>query len=447
MEKFYTAHGGSASALAETFRKKGFCGTNPSYMTPVSTPASPASGSVSGPDLGIYAKSSTPPPADAAVRVKLQATRAERYVLLSAARRVFSAAGKRSGLQYGHDFHRTAKCKFVRVAPEVGVHQSKAHRSAFYSKLFTCGSVSACPVCAAKVSERRRDEVAQAVTWAYGRQLQPVMVTLTFPHQAWNKIGRLLDQQAAALKNLRAGKPWTKFKERYGYQGLIRALEITHGANGWHPHTHELWFVRPDADPVAMLADILKRWESACSRAGLLDLADPRQLAAFRAHAVDVKGNCSASDYLAKQDDSKHWGVDREIAKASTKAGRAKGVHPFGLLAKAAEGDTRSARLYLAYAIAMKGRRLLYWSQGLKDAVGLLDLTDEALSEEQRDDADLLGQINEDDWRTVREAGKRAAVLDAAENGGWPAVEKLLERLTLEEITRLEQSIAALGVP
>lgn len=437
MSQFYTVPGASAGAPVRRVS------ASPAPFLP---PASPVSGSASGPDLGIYAKYATPPLQDAPLRAKLQATRAERYVLLSAARRIFSAAGRRSGLKYGHDFHRTAKCKFVRVAPEVGVHQSRVHRSAFYSKLFTCGSIAACPVCAAKVSERRRDEVAQAVAWAYGQQLQPVMVTLTFPHRAWNKLGRLLDQQAAALHNLRVGKPWTKFKERYGYQGMIRALEITHGANGWHPHTHELWFVRPDADPEAMRADILKRWESACSRAGLLDLADPRQLAAFRAHAVDVKGNCSASDYLAKQDDAKHWGVDREIAKASTKAGRAKGVHPFGLLAKAAEGDMRSARLYLAYALAMKGRRLLHWSRGLKDAVGLLDLTDETLSEEQRDEADLLGQLNEDDWRTIRDAGARAQVLDAAESGGWPAVEKLLERLTLAEIARLEECIAALGV-
>ena len=368
----------------------------------------------------------------------MQATRAERYALLSAARRIFSAAGKRSGLQYGHDFHRTAKCKFIRYGKDVGVHKSKAHGSAFFSNLVTCGNVWTCPVCAAKVQERRREEIAQAIDWAYASDLQPVMVTLTFPHHAWNKVGRLLDQQATALQRLRAGKPWERFKARHGYHGMIRSLEITHGANGWHPHTHELWFVRRDADPVAMLVDILKRWESACIRAGLLDAQNQAQLEAFRAHAVDVKGNCSASDYLAKQDDSKHWGADREIAKASTKAGRAKGSHPFGLLAKAADGDTRSARLYLAYSIAMKGRRQLYWSRGLKDAVGLFDLTDEAIAEESRDAADLLGQITLDDWQTVRDAGARAQVLDAAERGGWPAVEALIDRLTLAEISRLE---------
>ena len=76
--------------------------------------------------------------------------------------------------------------------------------------------------------------------------------------------------------------------------------------------THELWFVRGDADAEAMKVEVLKRWESACIRAGLLDPKNEAQLEAFRAHAVDVKGNCSASDYLAKQDDARHWGVDRK---------------------------------------------------------------------------------------------------------------------------------------
>lgn len=136
--------------------------------------------------------------------------------------------------------------------------------------------------------------------------------------------------------------------------GLIRSLENLFGLNGWHPHTHELWFVRGDADAEAMKVEVLKRWESVCIRAGLLDPKNEAQLEAFRAHAVDVKGNCSASDYLAKQDDSRNWGVDREIAKASTKNGRAKGLHPFALLAKAGKGTSAQERLFLAYCMAME---------------------------------------------------------------------------------------------
>lgn len=378
-----------------------------------------------------------PPPLALNVgRALVQAARAERYAMLSTARRVFSAAGRRSGLFYGHDYHRTAKCRFVRVGGDtIGVHKSQQHGGAFYTDLVICGSVWACPVCAAKVQERRREEIATAINWAYANDLQPVMVTLTFPHYSWQKLSKLLDQQAMALQRLRAGQPWKRFQARHGYRGMIRSLELTHGSNGWHPHTHELWFVRRDADPVAMLVEVLKRWESACIRAGLLDPKNQAQLEAFRAHAVDIKGNCSASDYLAKQDDSRHWGADREIAKASTKQGRAKGLHPFGLLAQAADNQ-RAARLYLSYALAMKGRRQLHWSKGLKDAVGLNDASDEDLAEESRETADCLGRLTFDEWKLIRVAGMRAQVLNAAEScSGWAAVQALVLSLSAAPIS------------
>ena len=187
------------------------------------------------------------------------------------ARRVFSAAGKRAGLVYGHDYCKTAKCRYISHGQGVGVHKSNLHKSAFYSGLVTCGRVWDCPVCGPKIQERRREEIASAVKWAYDKGLQPVMVTLTFPHYSWNKLSVLLKQQAFALQRLRAGAPWKRFKEAIGYEGLIRSLENLFGLNGWHPHTHELWFVRGDADAEAMKVEVLKRWESACIRAGLLD--------------------------------------------------------------------------------------------------------------------------------------------------------------------------------
>lgn len=111
-----------------------------------------------------------------------------------------------------------------------------------------------------------------------------------------------------------------------------------------------------------MKAHILARWELVCARAGLLDLDNEKQLAAFRLHAVDVKGHCSTSDYLAKMDEARHWGADRELAKASSKEGRAKGLHPFAILANAAEGDKAAGALFVQYVKAMRRKSQLYWS-------------------------------------------------------------------------------------
>lgn len=373
--------------------------------------------------LGTYAKSSSPPLGD---RETVREIRAQRYELQATARLLFSSEGRRQGLAYGHDFHRTAKCKHITRSEHAEVYRDAEHGAAFYGGLVTCGSVWACPICAAVVQERRREEIAQAIDWAYTQGLQPVMLTFTFPHQSWDSLPDLLEKQADAFRRLRRGSVWQRLKDRMGYSGLIRALELTHGEHGWHPHTHELWLVSADVKADELRDVIVRRWADMCERAGLLT-ADKR--AAFMQHSVDVKGWCTASEYLAKQDDARHWGADRELAKASTKAGRKTGKHPFGLLADAADGDTRAGHLYVEYAQAVKGRRQLFWSAGLKAEVGIDDIDDEKLADESREVADLLGLVPLDDWRLVRAAGQRAQLLDAAEQGGWPAVQALINRL------------------
>lgn len=386
--------------------------------------------------LGTYTESSDPPPA---VLDRRRSNRAQRYELLATARDLLRSLGRALDLEHPSDYHRTAKCSHTPIS-DVAVLRSKDHGSAFYKGLAICGNVWACPVCAAKVQERRRAEIAAGFDWAYSQGLQPLMVTLTFPHRAWNDLCDLVLQQREALKLFRAGAPWKRLVASTGYQGLIRGLEIMHGRNGWHPHTHEIWFCSSAVEAAALQISITKQWASACMRAGLLK-AD--QLEAFEAHAVDVKGWCSTSDYLAKADDSKHWGADREMSKASTKAGKLKGVHPFGLLAAAAGGDRRSAKLFLEFVMTMRATRSrqLFWSPGLKARAGLKEKSDESLAEEQADEADLLGQLEVGDWQRVRHYRKRAQLLDAAEVGGWPAVILLLG--SLRRLARSGQAPAA----
>ena len=384
-----------------------------------SLPSSEAGG------LGIYAKSASPSPAEEKIRL----LRADRYRHLAVARELFVAEGRKAGLQYAHDYAKTAKCLHVRRDSAVSVHHSIEHGSAFYGGLITCGSVWACPVCSAKIQERRRVELAHMIDWAWGQHLQPMLVTLTAPHRRDQSLSDLRAMQAKALRYLRAGKGGIAMRQTLGYRGLVRGLELTYGSNGWHLHTHEMWLVdlHQDADEAREI--ILKRWRAACAKAGLLDLSDAAQVAAFDEHAVDVKGRCSASDYLAKMDDSRHWGADRELAKASSKKGKKSGQHPFGLLADAADGCVRSGRLFVEYAAVMKGAAQLYWSRGLKALVGVDEISDEAIAERADDEAILLGRLLPAQWEVVLRAGARAQLLDAAELGGWEAVLALLTAL------------------
>ncbi len=389
--------------------------------------ALPVVGAAQPAPLGIYAKSASPPPVTGEEKIRL--LRADRYRHLATARELFIAEGRKAGLQYAHDYAKTAKCSHVMHGQAVSVHHSTQHKKAFFSGLITCGSVWACPVCSAKIQERRRVELAHMIDWAWGQHYQPMLVTLTAPHRRDQSLADLRAMQAKALKLLRSGKGGAAMRQTLGYRGLVRGLELTYGGNGWHLHTHEMWLVNLHQDGEEAKAVILDRWRAACAKVGLLDLDNSAQVEAFNEHAVDVKERCSASDYLAKMDDSRHWGADRELAKSSSKKGKKSGRHPFGLLADAADGCVKSGRLFVEYAAAMKGSAQLYWSRGLKALVGIDEITDEAIAERADDEAIVLGRLLPAQWKIVLRAGARAHLLDAAETGGWEAVLGLLNTL------------------
>lgn len=372
--------------------------------------------------LGSAAKSSTTSPSPARAAPTGAAKRRERYAGLAtasdwlAARATALAPGVPAG-----DMYRTCDCRHIRKERGVGVHYSALHQSAHYSGLVTCGSVWACPVCTAVIQERRRGELRQLIGWAYQQGFSPAMVTLTFPHCRFDRLDDLLERQAAAFRKFRSGNVWTLFKRRAGYAGLVRSLELTHGSNGWHPHTHEIWLIRRmgKAERADFLKFIRERWLKCCIAVGLVDPADDAKCRAFLRHAVDVRHEVKDSEYLAKQDSSRAWGVDREVVSGSSKAARAGGVHPHELLIRQGKGDRMR---YLEYVDAMKGRRQLYWSPGLKKACGVEDKSDEVLADESREPAEQLGVLSADEWSIIRAKGKRAHVLEAAEAGGWDGV-------------------------
>jgi len=376
--------------------------------------------------LGIYALSSTPPPLEGEI---IRFHRVERYRLQSVARSLFILEGEKKGLENPHSYHRTCSCMHSRIGSLVGVNLSREHKKAYYTGLVTCGSVWSCPVCASKIQERRRLEIATAIDKAYTEGYKCVMVTLTFPHLAFNRLDDLLKRQAVALEKLREGNPWDKIKSKSGYLGLIRSLELTFGDNGYHPHTHELWIVSKECNVEWLHQKILGRWESACKRAGLLDNCN---ISDFRLRSVDVKDNASNSDYLAKQDDSRHWGADREIAKASTKEGKKSGVHPFQFLVQYSEGDESAGERWIEYTSAMKRKRQIFWSNGLKEWAGLKEKKDEEIVMEQTEEADLLAELNADQWKIVLKYNARSKILDLAETGGISAIFQWFEKHSLQ---------------
>ena len=287
-------------------------------------------------------------------------THFNRYRFQQAAHSMLAIEGKKKfelgEIDHPLNIHRTAKCMRVRFKKAVGVHKSKKHKRAFYSKLVVCGNVFTCPVCAAKIQERRRLEIAKLFDAAYGgvfgAKKKVVMVTFTFSHSREDKLFDLMEAQNKALKVLRKTDSWKEMKSRFGFAGFVRSLEVTYGINGWHPHTHEALVVDPDTDVEELRELLVKQWLRICTRFGLAgDKTDD-----FIKRSVCITDNCHASSYLAKQDSSRNWGIDRELAKSMTKQGKKSGRHPFSFLKDYVEGDKKAAALYLEYVFGMRNQ-------------------------------------------------------------------------------------------
>lgn len=369
--------------------------------------------------LGITAKSSAP----LGLKV-VQENRRQRFKLQGVAAKLLAADAhgkmQKNGKKYVGDIHRTCDCMWTALSFDVELMRSKEYGTGHVKNVATCGSGWVCPVCTAKVQERRRGEIAVGMTKHYTEGGQVIMVTLTAPHYNHQSLDELRAMQRDALKYLRQGGAYKRMlKEQQGFEGLIRALEVTVSKrNGWHLHTHELWFVKGDADVERIKQRTLERWEKACYKVGLLNAWDEKQVRAFRRRSVDIKANASCSDYLAKMDESKHWGADREVAKQSTKQGKKSGFHPFGLLVEVEQDGEHAKwaeRRFIEYANGMKGAAQLFWSPGLKRKFGIGEKTDEELAAEEVDSLERIKTIDKSTWYNIARVGARSTLLEVIE--------------------------------
>lgn len=383
-------------------------------------------GEIAQPPLGIVTKTTSPPHQcftdtstgemipyefDRHGFVKLvktsQQSRAERFALKSVANRLLPDS-------------RTSKCMVLR-APVAGcglapiqVHKTLEHNKAFYTGLMSCGSVWHCPVCASKVSERRRTELQGALMSAAALGWKVHFVTLTVPHGIGDDLSKMKELQQKALQRMNSGKNRLKnLFERQGVDchGFIRAYEITHGkANGFHPHFHILLFTSQNITHDQVRQIYGSAWQRHCVNVGLPSPSEK--------HGCTVQGGTKAAKYVTK------WGIEDEMTKANTKVTKRKGKTPFGLLRAVLDQDDAdyppeyAAGLFRVYAKCMAGSRQLYWSNGLRAKLAMApEMTDEQVAEKITDEVSVhLATITTEQWRSIRKAKAESKILDVAEH-------------------------------
>lgn len=350
----------------------------------------------------------------------------ERFRLQSAARRLLPLEGVSTCLRCRQAGRDTVE---VWHLPETA--------SARFGGLQTCSSVWACPVCAAKISERRRVEVRAAIdAWnAKGPGHEVVLTTLTIRHKAGDRLGWLLNGLKGALKKTRQGKQGVKFATDFNVAGSITGTESTWSeANAHHPHLHQLLFVSPGCQFDLLLLHYRKQWDSALRLSGMRDVTS--------AGVKMTWANADIADYVTKIGG---WDIEHELTKSPVKKGRSEGsFSPLQLLASfsnwliAGTGDIDDAgykhgQVWREYAYAMKGRHQLQWSRGLRKMLGLTpEQSDQEVNEQETDKLGrLLANLDKKEWALVLHFDARADLLRVAGSGDVREVSALLFDLEL----------------
>jgi hypothetical protein len=320
---------------------------------------------------------------------------------------------------------RVADCQRSLTGLGVSVMRDDDGRAS-YAGVMCCDSRWHCPLCAAKITERDRRKVQHGIMLWTRDGGAVYLATQTFRHDITLPIGEGVEKMQLAQSRMKATRAYKRIMERAGALGSVKALEVTHGANGWHPHTHTLIFAR--ADQLDVLEGIRDLWAAAVERVGLGRVNE---------HGFDVRGGDFAAEYVAKFGKEPSagtraasrawWTASHELTKGHTKATqRMNGATPFTLLRWYREGDALSGALFSEYAHAFKGRAQLYWSRGLTSKIDLLELQE---PKRPRAAPVKLLTIARADWHAILRHDARWEVLYVAERYGAAAVAELLDRM------------------
>lgn len=311
-----------------------------------------------------------------------------------------------------------------KVVPHKEVVVRRKDGKTYYSNLRACGSVWICPVCSAKISKLRADELRKGIeTWlSQGNTL--TMLTLTVRHERSDDLQDLQERMAKAQRWFYSGRWYQTLKEKHNIAGSVRNLECTWGyQSGWHPHSHVLLFSQTDLDPQTLY----DRWQQACSKYNLY--------ASWEAFHEGVStANQAAADYLLNLEKSS-WSAAEELTFAHYKTAKDR-FTPYDLLRQVKEtGEAIFADKFEEFAKAYKGKRQLYWSKGLRDLLKLgQDQTDEALANKEDESNEIILSIPRPIWRYILRANLRLEILEWLETYGVAYVEDFLSVALLEGV-------------
>jgi len=222
-------------------------------------------------------------------------------------------------------------------------------------------------MCAAKIYTKRAEEITAATTQWRDSGGYVYMVTCTLAHEWTDDLKVLRQGLGKAWSAVWQGREGQARVARLRKVHHVRAIEVTHGQNGFHPHIHALLFLDKE------LTDDDRQELSNAFRDSVSKLCGPK-------YSPNVEHGCRVddshrTDYIAK--------LGLEIAAITNKSGKNGNRTMWQVASDAANGDADSSRIWYMFVRAMFGARQLCWSKGARRYFGLHKLTDEQIASDE----------------------------------------------------------------
>jgi len=291
-------------------------------------------------------------------------------------------------------------------ANPVNTWHSPSTDSVHLSNLQVCGSVWTCPVCSAKISARRSEQVKSVLSQS---GLTPILATLTLQHSLQDSLTGLTKDMRSGYSFLMSGRARQQFFEDFGIRGYIASRETRFGfKNGWHPHMHVLFLSdKTNLDEDEIKGRIVERYGAKLEKLGYLVNEHTVDVKVWKNDEIDEAGSC----YLTKSS------LEMEVTGGGLKES-AYSYSPFQLVDMYDKtGNEIFAEKFREYANATKGFRVLTFSRGLLAKYGMEEESDEEIAVKKEKDATLLVPIPYFVWRRILERYLRAELLNLDTKG------------------------------
>jgi len=318
---------------------------------------------------------------------------------------------------------RCRKCGRFAVTTDGTVGVRADGNSVGYAGLATCGSVWSCPVCNSRIQNVRRLEIGVALANLHANGGGAGFGAITVRHNSGQSLLQTVNVLTYGIARIARDKTVAALRAEMGYIGRVQALEVTHGAHGWHPHRHPLVMFSAPPDPGALAELHLAEFRAFAAGVIRKGYESPLDLAQVMM-PVQLGSDDVLSDYFTKSSYTAE-GAGWELTSSQSKSGRKKTSRtPWQLLESArTTGDMDDLELWNEYELAMKGRRALTFSRGLRDLLGIgKEATDEQIAAEEIGDRDDTG-FRVMNWEPIgRNAALGAGLLNAVTPAGnWSA--------------------------